>query len=53
MPKTARALQQLPPATQATLEKLGADLAVAPLKWMCARPLHWAAPAHGLPPKAG
>jgi hypothetical protein len=29
MPKTARALQQLPPATQATLEKLGADLAVA------------------------
>lgn len=31
MPKTARALQQLPPATQATLEKLGADLAVARL----------------------
>jgi hypothetical protein len=32
MPKTARALQQLPPATQATLEKLGADLAVARLR---------------------
>ena len=32
MPKTARALQQMPPATQATLEKLGADLAVARLR---------------------
>lgn len=32
MPKTARALQQLPPATQATLKKLGADLAVARLR---------------------
>jgi hypothetical protein len=32
MPKTALALQQLPPATQATLEKLGADLAVARLR---------------------
>lgn len=32
MPKTARALQQLPPATLATLEKLGADLAVARLR---------------------
>ncbi len=32
MPKTTRALQQLPPATQATLEKLGADLAVARLR---------------------
>jgi len=32
MRKTARALQQLPPATQATLEKLGADLAVARLR---------------------
>ena len=32
MPKIARALQQLPPATQATLEKLGADLAVARLR---------------------
>jgi len=32
MPKTARALQQLPPATQATLVKLGADLAVARLR---------------------
>lgn len=32
MPKTARALQQLPPATQATLDKLGADLAVARLR---------------------
>ena len=32
MPKTARALQQLPPATQATLGKLGADLAVARLR---------------------
>ena len=32
MPKIARALQQLPPATQTTLEKLGADLAVARLR---------------------
>lgn len=32
MPKTARAIQQLPPATLATLEKLGADLAVARLR---------------------
>lgn len=32
MPKTARALQQLPPATTAALEKLGADLAVARLR---------------------
>jgi hypothetical protein len=32
MPKPARALQQLPPATAAALEKLGADLAVARLR---------------------
>lgn len=32
MPKTARALLQLPPATTAALEKLGADLAVARLR---------------------
>lgn len=32
MPKTARALQQLPPATSAALEQLGADLAVARLR---------------------
>jgi hypothetical protein len=32
MPKTAKALQQLPPATAAALEKLGADLAVARLR---------------------
>jgi hypothetical protein len=32
MPKTARALQHLPPATAAALEKLGADLAVARLR---------------------
>jgi len=32
MPKIARALQQLPPATLATIEKLGADLAVARLR---------------------
>jgi hypothetical protein len=32
MPKTARALLQLPPATAASLEKLGADLAVARLR---------------------
>ena len=31
MPKTARALMQLPPATSAAIEKLGADLAVARL----------------------
>jgi hypothetical protein len=32
MPKTGRALLQLPPATAATIEKLGADLAVARLR---------------------
>ena len=32
MPKTARALAQLPPATAAAIEKLGADLAVARLR---------------------
>jgi hypothetical protein len=32
MPRTARALQQLPPATLAAIEKLGADLAVARLR---------------------
>jgi hypothetical protein len=32
MPKTARAIQQLPPATAAAIEKLGADLAVARLR---------------------
>jgi hypothetical protein len=32
MPKTARALQQLPPATVAAIEQLGADLAVARLR---------------------
>ncbi len=32
MPKTARALLQLPPATAAALEKLGSDLAVARLR---------------------
>lgn len=32
MPKTARALLQLPPATAVALEKLGADLAVARLR---------------------
>jgi hypothetical protein len=32
MPKTARALVQLPPSTVAALEKLGADLAVARLR---------------------
>lgn len=32
MPKTARALQHLPPATAAAIEKLGADLAVARLR---------------------
>lgn len=32
MPKTARAISQLPPATAAALEKLGADLAVARLR---------------------
>lgn len=32
MPKTARALQQLPPATAGAIEQLGADLAVARLR---------------------
>lgn len=32
MPKTAKAILQLPPATAATLEKLGMDLAVARLR---------------------
>jgi len=32
MPKTARALLHLPPATAAAIEKLGADLAVARLR---------------------
>jgi len=32
MPKTSRALLQLPPATIAAIEKLGADLAVARLR---------------------
>ena len=32
MPKTARALLQLPPATVGAIEKLGADLAVARLR---------------------
>lgn len=32
MPKTARAILQLPPATAAAIEKLGADLAVARLR---------------------
>jgi hypothetical protein len=32
MPKTAKAIQQLPPATLGALEKLGADLAVARLR---------------------
>jgi hypothetical protein len=32
MPKTARALLQLPPSTAAALERLGADLAVARLR---------------------
>jgi len=32
MPKTARALLQLPPATSAAIEKLGSDLAVARLR---------------------
>jgi hypothetical protein len=32
MPKTARALLQLPPATAAAIEQLGADLAVARLR---------------------
>lgn len=32
MPKTSRAITQLPPATAAALEKLGADLAVARLR---------------------
>jgi hypothetical protein len=32
MPKTTRAILQLPPATAAAIEKLGADLAVARLR---------------------
>ena len=32
MPKTSRAITQMPPATVAALEKLGADLAVARLR---------------------
>jgi transcriptional regulator with XRE-family HTH domain len=32
MPKTARALQEIPPATLAAIAKLGADLAVARLR---------------------
>lgn len=32
MPKTSRAIAQMPPATVAALEKLGADLAVARLR---------------------
>ncbi len=32
MPKTARAIAQLPPATASAIEKLGADLAVARLR---------------------
>jgi len=32
MPKTSRALLQLPPATAGAIEKLGADLAVARLR---------------------
>jgi hypothetical protein len=32
MPKTSRAIAQMPPATAAALEKLGADLAVARLR---------------------
>lgn len=32
MPKTAKALHQLPPATLASIQKLGADLAVARLR---------------------
>ena len=32
MPKTARALLHLPPATAAAIEKLGADLAMARLR---------------------
>lgn len=32
MPKTAKALEQLPPSTIAVLQKLGADLAVARLR---------------------
>lgn len=32
MPKTARALLELPPATATAIEKLGADLAVARLR---------------------
>ncbi len=32
MPKTSKALQNIPPATAAAIEKLGADLAVARLR---------------------
>ena len=32
MPKTSRAVAEMPPATLAALEKLGADLAVARLR---------------------
>jgi hypothetical protein len=32
MPKIARAILQMPPATVAAIEKLGADLAVARLR---------------------
>ena len=32
MPKTARAILQMPPATVAAIKKLGADLAVARLR---------------------
>ena len=32
MPKTARAILQMPPTTVAAIEKLGADLAVARLR---------------------
>ena len=32
MPKTARAILQMPPATVVAIEKLGADLAVARLR---------------------
>ena len=32
MPRTARAIRQLPPATMSALQKLGADLAVARLR---------------------
>jgi hypothetical protein len=32
MPKTTKAIRQLPPATLSSLQKLGADLAVARLR---------------------